>query len=219
MSTVIVARDHNAVLGGAARQVRRIGAGDQRLGRRAAGVDAGAAELARARRWPPSCRRRSSRPASGGPGLSGPDDDRVEAGHDGVILPSIHVEGTTNVRARVGRLAGPRCATTLESLRYRGAPRGTVHANFAVMSDRLVRASMIAVFLCALGTGLHAQTTEPTAPTDPGGLTRISCASVDGARQQCAADTSAGVVLVRVDRHRRLPARQDLGLRRRRASG
>ena len=38
------AADHHAELGGAARHVRGIGAGDHRLGRRAAGVDAGPAE-------------------------------------------------------------------------------------------------------------------------------------------------------------------------------
>src|ERR1700745_3892366 len=36
--------DDDAELGAAARQMRRVGAGDQRLGRRAAGIHAGAAE-------------------------------------------------------------------------------------------------------------------------------------------------------------------------------
>ena len=69
----------DAEIGGAARQVGGIGAGDQRLGRDAAGVDAGAAEeLAlderdgHARGGQPAGQRRS--------GLAGADDDRVEAG-------------------------------------------------------------------------------------------------------------------------------------------
>ena len=37
--------DHDSVIGGVPRQVRRIRAGNQRLGRHAAGVDTGAAEV------------------------------------------------------------------------------------------------------------------------------------------------------------------------------
>ncbi len=70
--------DHNAEIGAAPREMRGIGAGHQRLGRHAAGVDAGAAEqvaLDHRHRHagggqPPGERR---------PGLSGADDDRVEA--------------------------------------------------------------------------------------------------------------------------------------------
>ena len=47
MSTLTVALDHHAELGGAAGQMRRVGAGHQRLGGSAAGVDAGAAERGR----------------------------------------------------------------------------------------------------------------------------------------------------------------------------
>ena len=66
--------EDDAVVGGAAREVRGIGAGDQRLGRHAAGVDAGAAEeLALDERdlhagaGQPAGERR--------PGLAGADDD------------------------------------------------------------------------------------------------------------------------------------------------
>ena len=69
----------DAVVGGAAREVRGVGAGDQRLGRHAAGVDAGAAEQmalderdGHAGRGQPAGERRA--------GLAGADDDRVEAG-------------------------------------------------------------------------------------------------------------------------------------------
>ena len=69
--------DRHAVVGGAPREMRGIGAGDQRLGRHAAGVDAGAAEqLAlderdrHAGRGQPAGKRRA--------GLAGADDDRVE---------------------------------------------------------------------------------------------------------------------------------------------
>ncbi len=79
-----VAADADAVIGAAAREMRRIGAGHQRLGRLAAGVDAGAAHMlalddgdglarvveASGKRWP---------------GLAGADDDRVECLHDAQI--------------------------------------------------------------------------------------------------------------------------------------
>ena len=77
--------EHDAVVGAAPRQMGGIGAGDQRLGRHAAGVDAGAAEqLALDQRdlhagagQPPGERR---------PGLPGADDDRVESlGHFSTI--------------------------------------------------------------------------------------------------------------------------------------
>ena len=67
------------VVGGAARQMRGIGARDQGLGRRAADIDAGSAEQLAlddrdrlARRREPAGHRRA--------GLAGPDDDRVEVG-------------------------------------------------------------------------------------------------------------------------------------------
>ena len=74
------ALDHDAVVARAARQVRGVGAGDQRLGGHASRVDAGPAEQAplderhlhAGAREPPRERR---------PGLPGPDDDGVERGH------------------------------------------------------------------------------------------------------------------------------------------
>ena len=72
--------DHDAVFGGAARQMRGIGAGDQRLGRRAAGVDAGAAEqlaLDDATLHAGGRQARRERRA----GLAGADDDGVEVRH------------------------------------------------------------------------------------------------------------------------------------------
>ena len=69
--------EHDAVFGGAAGEVRGVGAGDQRLGRHAAGVDAGAAEqLALDERdlHPGAGQAAGERRA----GLAGADDDGVE---------------------------------------------------------------------------------------------------------------------------------------------
>ena len=78
MSTSTAPPSDDAEIGGAPGHVGGVGAGHQRLGRHAAGVDAGAAEqLALDERdlHP----RAVSRPASGGAGLAGADDDGVEA--------------------------------------------------------------------------------------------------------------------------------------------
>jgi hypothetical protein len=79
------ASDGHAVITCAARQMSRIGARDQRLGGRASGIDACAAEelalddghLMASSDEPPRQRR---------PGLSCPDDDRIMIGHG---LPSV----------------------------------------------------------------------------------------------------------------------------------
>ena len=63
------AGEHDAVVRRAARHVRDAGAGDQGLGRGAAGVDAGAADRARARPWPRAGRSRpGGRRGRGRPG-------------------------------------------------------------------------------------------------------------------------------------------------------
>ena len=81
MSTLDRAADGHAVVRGAARQVRRIGARDQRLGRGAAGIDAGAAEkLALDDGDLPACGHQP--PRQRGSGLPGADDDRVIVRHD-----------------------------------------------------------------------------------------------------------------------------------------
>ena len=79
MSIRDVAVEHDAVVGGPAREMCGIGAGHQRFGRHAAGVDAGAAEqLAFDER---DCHSGASQAAGErGAGLAGPDDDGVEAG-------------------------------------------------------------------------------------------------------------------------------------------
>ena len=61
--------EHDAVVGRASREVRGVGAGDQRLGRHAAGVDAGAAEqLALDERDRHARAQSAGRPAAGRPG-------------------------------------------------------------------------------------------------------------------------------------------------------
>jgi hypothetical protein len=73
--------DVHAVVGGTARNMRRIGARDQRLGRGAPGVVAGAAEkLALDDRNLPAGSRQS--PRQGRPSLSSADDDRLVFLHD-----------------------------------------------------------------------------------------------------------------------------------------
>ena len=82
MSILIGLSISDAILGAASRKMRRIGAGDQRLGRHAAGVDAGSAEqMALDQR---DLHAGGSQPSSQrGPGLPGPDDDGVESSfHD-----------------------------------------------------------------------------------------------------------------------------------------
>src|SRR5262249_35494591 len=72
--------DPDAVLAGAPSRMGGIGAGDQRLGRRAAGVDAGPAEaMALDNGNAHSCARQAVR--QGGPGLAGADNDRIERLH------------------------------------------------------------------------------------------------------------------------------------------
>src|SRR5262249_15890722 len=72
--------DHNAVFARAPRHMRNVGAGNQRLGRRATGVDAGAAEaIALDDGDVHACPCQTVR--QGGPGLTGTDDDRIERLH------------------------------------------------------------------------------------------------------------------------------------------
>ena len=103
MSICDVAVQHDAVVGGAPREMRRVRAGDQRLGRHAAGVHAGAAEqLALDERdrhagaGQPAGERRS--------GLAGPDDDGVEALHGSAAIMRA---------AAVGRQAAPSLLPTM----------------------------------------------------------------------------------------------------------
>ena len=74
------ALDYHAVLGGATRGLRGISAGHQRLGRRAAGVDAGAAKAVALdhRHTPASLGQAVGKRR---PGLAGADDDSVEFAH------------------------------------------------------------------------------------------------------------------------------------------
>ena len=78
--------DGDAVVGMAARQMRRIGACHHRLGRRAAIVDAGAAEVSTLdhRDLAPGRNEAAGKRRSG---LTGPDDDGIEFRH-GVLLPA-----------------------------------------------------------------------------------------------------------------------------------
>ena len=85
-----VSRGAEAELGAAPRQMHGVGAGDQRLGGRAAGIDAGAAEATalddrdfHARAGQPAGERRAC--------LPGPDDDRVVVRHP--VSPSCVVVG------------------------------------------------------------------------------------------------------------------------------
>ena len=72
--------DGYAVIAGTARQMGRIGARDQCLGRRASGIDTGAAkELAFDNRHLPT--RACEAPSERRPGLPGPDDDRIKFVH------------------------------------------------------------------------------------------------------------------------------------------
>ena len=75
-----------AIVRATPRHVHRVGARDQRLGRRAAGVDAGAAEAAALDDGDPlACACQPS--GEGRPRLSGANDDRIIVGH--AVLPGL----------------------------------------------------------------------------------------------------------------------------------
>jgi len=88
------AGDRHAEVGGAAGEVRGIGARHQRLGRRAAGVDARAAEaMALDDSNALTCSRQPVRQR--GAGLAGANNDGVELGH-----------GASSARSQDGHVAG-----------------------------------------------------------------------------------------------------------------
>ena len=114
--------ERHAVIGGAAREVRGIGAGDQRLGRHAAGVDAGAAEQLCARRCATVMPASVSRPASDGPGLAGADDDRVEALVISATADDQHARRRSRRHPRSAPPVGPcRSAAASRAARCRAA--------------------------------------------------------------------------------------------------
>ena len=93
--------ERDAEVGRAAGHMGRLGAGHERLGRDAAGVDAGPAEpLAFDDRDAPARARQAVRQR--GAGLPGPDDDRVVGRRHGASLP------LTRWQHRIGRCSGKR---------------------------------------------------------------------------------------------------------------
>src|SRR4051794_20931823 len=90
----------HAILGSTARKMRRVATRDQRLGRGATSVDAGAAEkLALDNRDFPACGHQPSR--QGRTRLSGSDDYRIVIRHDGSPVSSFSTAGTIkSTRAR-----------------------------------------------------------------------------------------------------------------------
>jgi hypothetical protein len=95
------ALDSDAVVARAPRQVRGIGTGNQGLGGRAAGVDAGAAKAVPLEDGDPHV---GGRPAMGQrwSGLAGADDDGVEVGHVRAPLVSAgHQEWPGGVESKV----------------------------------------------------------------------------------------------------------------------